>query len=408
MHRPMRAPLAAAAHTAKVLRHHAAEWVRDARIARALDQPMPARTAGPLVVAGFLGDERGVAEAARLGLRGLRAAGLAPTPLDISPMLQGAAPPPLPGAGGALVIHANPPELRKLLATWAPQSWRGRYRVGYWNWELPDAPRAWLRAARWLDEIWISSAFSAEAFTSIAATTPVRVMRLPAPAPARTDPAALRARLGIPADRVVVLVGFDLRSSRRRKNPDGALSAYETATADGAAAPAHLVLKINGAEGDPGAMAAIAARVAHRADVTLIAERLDAAGIDDLVWAADIVLSLHRAEGFGLWLAQAMRAGKAVIATGWSGNMGFMDAGSAALVPHRLVPVADAGGPYAGIASRWAEPDVAAAAALLRRLIDDPAARAHLGARARDKAAVLDEDYRPGAFSAAFMAAIGG
>ncbi len=95
------------------------------------------------------------------------------------------------------------------------------------------------------------------------------------------------------------------------------------------------------------------------------------------------MLSLHRAEGFGLVPAEAMLLGVPVVATGWSGNMDFMDADSAALVPYTLVPARDPRGVFEAEGAEWAEPDIAAAAARLARLADDPAERAALGARGR-------------------------
>ena len=99
-----------------------------------------------------------------------------------------------------------------------------------------------------------------------------------------------------------------------------------------------------------------------------------------LTACADIVLSLHRGEGFGLVLAEAMLLGKPVIATGWSGNTDFMGCMNAALVSYRLVPARDDRSVYRG---QWAEPDVAEAASLLRALADDPTRRIALGERAR-------------------------
>jgi glycosyltransferase involved in cell wall biosynthesis len=98
-----------------------------------------------------------------------------------------------------------------------------------------------------------------------------------------------------------------------------------------------------------------------------------------LMQAADCLVSLHRAEGYGLALAEAMRLGRPIVATGWSGNMDFMDASCALLVPHRLVPAADARGTYQVRGAAWAEPDVGAAAAALAALADDPALRARIG-----------------------------
>jgi glycosyltransferase involved in cell wall biosynthesis len=98
-----------------------------------------------------------------------------------------------------------------------------------------------------------------------------------------------------------------------------------------------------------------------------------------LTAASDIVMSLHRSEGFGLVLAEAMLLGKPVIATGWSGNMAFMDAGSAALVDYRLVATDDPRQVYTG--ASWAEADQASAVQHLRRLADDAAARSALGAK---------------------------
>lgn len=104
-----------------------------------------------------------------------------------------------------------------------------------------------------------------------------------------------------------------------------------------------------------------------------------------LTAASDIVLSLHRSEGFGLVPAEAMLLGRPVIATGWSGNLAYMDTANAALVGFRLVPTEDARCVYHD--SLWADPDQADAVLHLRRLADDAAARRALGGKARQAAA---------------------
>jgi glycosyltransferase involved in cell wall biosynthesis len=347
---------------------------------------------GPLVIAGLFSDNRGVSQAAKLSLRQFAALGFEPVAHDVTALLHGAMPPPPPGAGGALLMHVNPPEAMPLLDSWPMATWAGRYRVGYWNWELPAPPPGWAASAPLFDEVWAPSAIAVEAFGRLMPAHKIRLMTLPAPPAGPADGDAMRDALGVPRGATLVLSGFDFRSSVARKNPEGAIAAYRLAVP----APrddVRLLIKVSGQDERPSAYAALREAIADRPDILLGDRQFDAAGMAQLLAAADIFVSLHRAEGFGLWLAEAMRAGKAVVATGWSGNMDFMDADSAALVPFRLTPVRDENGPYAGIAADWAEPDAAAAARLLAALIEDPHARIALGERARKKAEVLGAGY---------------
>jgi glycosyltransferase involved in cell wall biosynthesis len=101
-------------------------------------------------------------------------------------------------------------------------------------------------------------------------------------------------------------------------------------------------------------------------------QHLPRAGLWALVAAADCMLSLHRSEGYGFAIAEAMALGRAVVATGWSGNMDFMTGPGAFMVPYRLVPAHDPQEIYDIPGASWAEPDIAAAAGLLRALADQP------------------------------------
>ncbi len=227
----------------------------------------------------------------------------------------------------------------------------------------------------------VPSPFTAAAMEPL---LPGRVRVVPHPrAIAPPKPSALdRTAFGLPAEAVVVLVAFNLASSFERKNPLGAISAFRAAFGD--RRDRVMVLKIGNHTHFPADFDRIAAAAAETANIRLETRTLPAADLHALMAASDIVLSLHRSEGFGLVPAEAMLLGKPVIATGWSGNMGFMDAGNAALVGFRLVPAKDPRDVYADAV--WAEPDLADAIAHLRRLADDPVARAMLGARARETA----------------------
>jgi glycosyltransferase involved in cell wall biosynthesis len=196
------------------------------------------------------------------------------------------------------------------------------------------------------------------------------------PVPSRLD----RLAFGLPDDAVVVLVSLNLASSLERKNPYAAIAAFREAFGD--RADRVLVLKVGNPSHFPSEFAQLA-QAAVAPNIRLETRILPRADNHALIAAADIVLSLHRSEGFGLVPAEAMLLGKPVIATGWSGNTDFMDAENSVLVGYRLVPARDPRGVYQVAGAVWAEPDRADAVAHLRRLADDATARQALGGLAR-------------------------
>ncbi len=345
---------------------------------------------GPVCVAGFHGSVLGIGEAARAFADALRLAGADVVEWDISALfghevcLDCTASPNPPAEAANLVIFLNPHELVQLVAMAGPEPFRGRFCVGVWFWELEQVPRSWHSAMGYVDEVWAGSRFVAEAVNRRApATLPVRVLPCPV---GRPDALPDRAAFGLPDDKVVVLTAFDVRSGFNRKNPIAAVRAFRQANRDGKAV---MVCKATGVEGAPEAVAALKAEIGEAGDVRLMTEWLTGGQMGALIASADILLSLHRSEGFGLLPAHAMALGKAVVATGWSANLDFMTADNSMLVDYTLVPVKDSQGLYRG--GRWAEPDVRDAAAKLQALIDDPTLRQRLGAQAaQDVAAGLD------------------
>lgn len=330
--------------------------------------------------AAFVRATIGIGEGARLMIDALRLAGYRVQVEDLSAMFGlNDALAPLPsdeGPSDTCIVVLNPPELLSL-ALRRPEVLRCRRVIGYWSWELEAMPRAWDPAFALVDEVWCQSAFTADAIRR-RAPEGLPVVVVPHPVDRFATPLPDRARLGLPADRVLVLMGFDVNSTVARKNPQAALEAFRLATRD-LPGQAVLVCKVTGWERSPDLFDGYAARD----DVIFIRDRLSDEDMAILINSCDIALSLHRAEGFGLMPARAMMMGKAVVATGWSGNLQFMDDQSAALTPYVLTPVDDAQGIYReGV---WAEPNVQAAARQLRALIVDPAARASLGQAARQR-----------------------
>ncbi|MFZ4071800.1 MAG: glycosyltransferase [Caulobacterales bacterium] len=199
---------------------------------------------------------------------------------------------------------------------------------------------------------------------------PHPVALAPPPLPMPSSRARGRALAEARDGDFVAFSSFLATSSLARKNPFGAIKAFQNAFG---ASPRHrLVLRCLGGHRFPGALADL--RVAVRdakTTITLLDEPDGLEELLDLYAACDVLLALHRSEGFGLNMAEAMLSERAVIATGWSGNLDFMDAESAALVEAKLVPVHDPQRIYRMRGARWADPALEQATAHLRRLAED-------------------------------------
>jgi glycosyltransferase involved in cell wall biosynthesis len=358
-----------------------------ARITAAL-APRPSRTFGPatngIAIVGEFSRASGLGEGARLMAAAARGLGVPVWTIDLPPPVDGrpevpAGPDSVPPPGVPLIVHVNAPMLPLALLRLPRAVTRRRPIIGYWAWELQEVPPEWRPALSCVSQIWVPSRFTAAAMEPLA---PGRVRVVPPPLAVVQPVASARDRsaFGLPRDAVVVLVSFNLASSFVRKNPFAALAAFHAAFGD--RADRLLVLKVSHVEHAPADFARLV-QIAMGPNILLETRTLPPADCHALTACADIVLSLHRAEGFGLVMAEAMLLGKPVVATGWSGNTDFMDSGNAALIGHRLVPARDDRSVYRGL---WAEPDAAEAVERLRALADDPALRLDLGQRARASA----------------------
>ena len=258
-------------------------------------------------------------------------------------------------------------------------------RVGLWFWEVDRLPEPWWPAMALLDQVWVTSAHTKAALDQVGAC-PVELVRLPVLRRPRPTPHT-RADLGLPEDRFVFLCSYDFFSVLRRKNPLDAVAAYTAAFGpdDGAA----LVLKsINGVH-SPQDLDRVRGATKDRPDIVVLDGYVSAGEQAGLLELSDCLVSLHRSEGYGLNLIDAMAAGRPVVATGYSGNMSYMDEASAFLVPWTEVEVGPGAPPYPADA-RWAQPDLAAAAGILRTVFDDPAAAVSRGLAGQHK--VLTEN----------------
>jgi glycosyltransferase involved in cell wall biosynthesis len=367
---------------------------------------------GPFVVSGLLKESLGIGQAGRLTVRALRDAGYDITEHDLRPafrriLSQNATRP--DGNGGVWLIQANPSEALVALLAHPPQSWAHTYRIGYWAWETTKAPMSWVFVADYFHEIWTPSEFVRDALarTFIASAREdllprLRVMPHPLPplppqSPEKREQARRRFGLTAPCE---VLCLFDAKSSAARKNPWGVIDAWQRAFPE-ASPQARLTIKIADLSKDAASAAKLKDLVDRRSDMRLVSEHFSEIDMIAFIGAFDILVSLHRSEGFGLTLAEAMAQGVTVIATEFSGNMQFMSAGNARLVPAAVVPVSDPEGPYSVLnrdpEQGWGEPQIWAATAALRELVASKALRDGISVAARAAIRPLTEPWRQSA-----------
>lgn len=320
-------------------------------------------------LAGYLDSAVGVGEAARLYVQALRSAGVTVRERDV----------PLPGRDsvkaetvaareisareiGTNVLCLNPEQMIPYLEGRDAPIASGRGTVGIWSWEVDVVPPGWVEAAEHVDELWTYSRFAADL---IEKALGVPVVAMPPPVSRAVDRALPSVML---PKGLRVLVMFDYLSTLERKNPLGAIEAFRRAfdPNDGAV----LVLKSVNARHRPERASELEQAIAGRADILMIDQTMSAAERDALIAASDCYLSLHRSEGHGLPLAEAMAARTPVVATAYGGNTEFMSEENSYLVAWSPALVGAGVEHYPADAS-WAEPDVGHAAALLRELHED-------------------------------------
>ncbi|MEM9667810.1 MAG: glycosyltransferase [Pseudomonadota bacterium] len=370
------------------------EFYRFQSLARPSDI-VPKRQDAPLVVAGLFSTASGLGEGARSTWRSLKAAGLSPLAVDLSDKF---APvdyqPEMPlhsmpdDVDGTLILQMNAPETPAALRHLSMKRGRSWYTIGYWAWELPTFPTGWERPFPLLSEIWAISTFTAGAFQREDAP-PISVFGHAISPPETITPSCQKfgQRYGLPEDAFVFLATADSMSSVERKNPMAAIAAHRAAFGDDPSA--ILLVKTRNLDRAPKAKVHLESATAGYQNIRLIDESLSEAARWELLDAVDAVVALHRSEGFGLVIAEAMAIGKPVITTDWSGNMDFCDEDTVWLVPSRLIDVHDPYGVYRVKHSQWADADTQHAAECLKVVRDDAFQRAQKTVKARDRIAHL-------------------
>jgi glycosyltransferase involved in cell wall biosynthesis len=256
------------------------------------------------------------------------------------------------------------------------------YRAGIWYWELESAPPEWARYADLIHEVWAPTEFIANALERV---VPVPILPLLPGLSLDYIPRLSRAELGLPEGRYLYLFVFAMSSIVERKNPLAAIHAFARAFRNHE--QVALAIKVLRGDAHPTAFRELV-RAARAAGVMVIDRVMSRAESYALINACDCYVSLHRAEGLGLTMAEAMLMGKPVIATGYSGNLSFMTPSNSLLVDYKLVPIRRFTPPYTQ-GSLWAEPSIEHAAKCMQWVYTHPEQARELGARAQQDLQVL-------------------
>ena len=265
---------------------------------------------------------------------------------------------------------------RRFYRDMGPKFFADRYNIALWYWEQEHFPVRWHSSFDYYDEIWVPTTFTRDA---IAAVSPIPVRKITYPF-TLNEAEAIRDRkqFGLSDDSFVFLFNFDYDSTVERKNPGAVIEAFRRAFR-AAEDDAVLVMKsINWEHGRTQHEAL--ARQSEGLNVIFLDTHIAGAEVNSLFASADCYVSLHRSEGLGLGMVQAMYLGKPVIATGYSGNLDFMKPDNSLLVRYGMTELDVDSGAYER-GSHWADPDVDHAATLMRWVYENRADAEALGAR---------------------------
>lgn len=263
------------------------------------------------------------------------------------------------------IIHINPNIWPKVFTNLNSEIYNKHYNIAFWLWELDEFPEEWLPCIRCVDEIWTPSEFISN---SIRKKTRKRVETIPYYIRIDSKDKYSRNFFGLPEDRFLFLMMYDVKSIEERKNPRGVIEAYKKAFKK-EEKDVGLVIKVNHLE-CADELLEIKELLHGYDNIYFLTRNMNNTEVHALIKCADVFVSLHRAEGFGLTLAEAMLLGTPVIATNWSAPTEFMVEDATCLVEYNLILLDKAIGPYPN-GSQWAEPNLEQASGYMFRLKND-------------------------------------
>ena len=278
------------------------------------------------------------------------------------------------------LIHVNADQVPIFATVKGDEYFRGRYNIGCWFWELSQFPEEWYSSFQPFDEIWAASSFIQD---SLARVSPVPVVRMPLALPpdSQIDCDINRSDFGLPYDVFIFLFTFDFASILERKNPIGLIKAFKKAFGD--RDDTMLLLKVAHSESYPAELDLLKA-ACSTSNIRIFDRLLSRREMNTLLSTSDCFVSLHRSEGFGIPIAEAMLLEKPVIVTAYSANMDFTTPANSFLVKYKLTEIDRDYGPYRK-GWVWADPDLDHAAELMRYAYEHRDVCIETGRRAKEE-----------------------
>jgi len=349
---------------------------------------MPSNAAG-VGVFGYLKTLNGVGQAGRLIVEALNSVGYPLVEFDVGN------PNEIPKISNLkatkfefnkVILSVDAHSIRSITTAIGKKFLHGKYVIAQWFWELEEVPDYYQEAFEVIDELWVPTAYMKSAFTAVAPSkVNIRHMPLPLVGP-KTSSSLGRSHFGIGQEFMFLFI-FDFLSVMKRKNPIGLVEAFSAAFSENEG-PILVIKTING-DKRIAEMAQLKSACMNRKDIVILEQEFNKSEIDSLISISDSYVSMHRAEGLGLTLAEAMSAGKPVIATNYSGNLDFMNSENSILVPWQRIEVGSGAEGYSPTAT-WAEPDLNACASAMREFWSNSSLARALGLRAQ---ASLELDF---------------
>jgi glycosyltransferase involved in cell wall biosynthesis len=277
------------------------------------------------------------------------------------------------------IFHINGDEVSQVMRQLSSINFSSAYNVVYPAWELEGYPGPWAGSLDTFDEIWAPTRFIESALTSVV-HKPVR--RVPLASEVILEEMLSRRYFGIPESAFAFLFSFDFRSYVTRKHPEAVIASFEQFLRLSQNADAVLVVKMHGPEQASAASRMLLERLEGLgARVIVINRTMSDSEMRNLIRICDCYISLHRSEGFGRGLAEAMFLGRPVIATGYSGNLDFMSPDDSVLIDFQLIDLQPGDYPF-WEGQHWADPDVDQAAEAMHRMVQNPQWARELGRKA--------------------------